>query len=89
MRKLKMSLDTLRVETFQIDSSVNGRAGTVLAREGTTNCTGYPCTEPTNDPFNSHCYYSRDPGGEPNCTNVCYTNSCASVVYASCGDLCA
>ena len=89
MRKLKMSIDTLRVETFEIDPSVNGHAGTVLAREGTPYCTGYPCAEPTNDPLDSRCYYSLDQYVEPNCTNVCHTNSCASVVYASCGDLCA
>jgi hypothetical protein len=88
MRKLKMSIDTLRVETFEVDPSGDGRAGTVLARGATPYCTDYPCIEPTNDPYNGGCYYSLEPV-QPNCTNVCHTNLCASTVFATCGDLCA
>ncbi len=90
MRKLKMSLDTLRVETFEVDPGEHERAGTVLAQEATPYCTDYPCIEPTNDPLNSRCYLSMDPFAEPNCTNVCHTSLCASTVFDTCeGDLCA
>ena len=42
MQKLKLNLDTLRVETFPVANDADER-GTVVAHSGWTNCGGLTC----------------------------------------------
>lgn len=49
MRKLRLSVDDLRVATFRTDAALDG-AGTVLARQTEPASVGGPCT-------GTHCTY--------------------------------
>ena len=74
MKKLKLLMDDLQVETFETASAAGNGHGTVRALQQTT---WYPtinpaepqCAPPSNHLLDATCVDSCDGGG--NCTNVC------------------
>jgi hypothetical protein len=74
MHKMKMDVDALQVETFDVDGE-HAKEGTVFGQQPpwTWVCTAdgsFQCNEPTNWRLDANCADSLNPG-EGNCTNVC------------------
>lgn len=72
MKKLQLSLDALKVESFQPEASPAERAGSVVAHAQSWN----PEQCATYDPRDYRCYFSADLGGH-DCTPVCYSGGAA------------